>query len=176
MLLANPPSASDTCHEPDQTKDGAEVAGKCVSAQSTDNGHSHAVSTWSQALFVIPHERRDGFWASIRGHILDLADPNSGHALAPTPDDLFIASIASELAWSARRFLRAQGVPDYVSISAKWRTHEDLPSLDDINLTITVSRRAEAVSATLAAAFANSLAARCLAAPLVHISLEGVTR
>ena len=56
----------------------------------------------SGALVVSPHERRDGFWASIRGHVLDLADPHSGHALAPTPDDLFIVSIASELAWTAR--------------------------------------------------------------------------
>jgi hypothetical protein len=59
-----------------------------------------------------------------------------------------------------------------VSVSAKWRTHEDLPSLADIELTVTVSRHAEAVSAALAAAFANSLAARFLAEPVVHISLE----
>jgi uncharacterized OsmC-like protein len=129
-----------------------------------------------RALFVIPRGRGEGLRASIRGHILDLADASSGHALAPTPDDLFVVSIASEFARSARRFLRASGLPDYVSVSATWRTHEDLPSLADIDLTVTVSRRAEAVSAALAAAFANSLAARSLAQPVVYISLEGVNR
>jgi hypothetical protein len=127
-------------------------------------------------LFVIPRGRGDGFRASIRGHILDLADPGSGHALAPTPDDLFVVSIASEIARSARRFLRASGLPDYVSVSATWRTNADLPSPADIDLTVTVSRRAEAVSAALAAAFADGFAARSLAEPVVHISLEGVNR
>jgi uncharacterized OsmC-like protein len=125
-----------------------------------------------RALFVIPRGRGDGLRASIRGHILDLADASSGHALAPTPDDLFVVSIASECARSARRFLRASGLPDHVSVAATWRTSEELPSLADIDLTVTVSRRAEAVSSTLADAFAHSLAAHSLAQPVVHISLE----
>jgi len=153
-------------------KDGSEVS----AVKATDNGDSRAVPTSSHGLFVIQRGRGDGFQATIRGHILDLADPSSGHALAPTPDDLFIVSIASEFGWSARRFLRAYGLPDEVSVSARWRTHEDLPSLADISLTVTVSRRVEAVSAALAAAFANSLAARSLAEPVVHISFEGVNR
>jgi uncharacterized OsmC-like protein len=139
----------------------------------TDDGGSHALpSSLSRTLFVSPHGRRDGFWASIRGHVLDLADPNSGHMLAPTPDDLLVASFASELAWSARRFLRACGLPDDVNVSAEWRTHERSPGLADISLTVTVSRHAEAVRAALAASFQNSLAARCLPEPVVHISLE----
>jgi hypothetical protein len=89
---------------------------------------------------------------------------------------LFIVSIASEFAWSAQRFLRAYGLPDDVSVSATWRTQEDLPSLAGISLTVTVSRRAEAVGAALGAAFENSLAARSLAEPVVHISFEGVNR
>ena len=63
-----------------------------------------------------------------------------------------------------------------MSVSATWRTHEDQPSLADINLTVTVSQDAEAVTATLAAAFANDLAARSLAEPVVQISFEGVNR
>src|SRR5436305_3340492 len=142
----------------------------------SDDRDSHAASTSSHALFVTRHERREGFWASIRGHVLDLADPNTGHALAPTPDDLLIVSIASELAWTARRILRAGGLPDDVSVSATWRTTTDPPSLADINLTVTMSRRAKAVSATLAAAFENSLAARSRAEPVAHISWEGAVR
>jgi uncharacterized OsmC-like protein len=133
----------------------------------------------SGALFVSPHERTDGFWASIRGHVLDLADPSSGHALAPTPNDLFIVSIASDLAWTARSILRAHGLPDDVSVSATWRTqeeHGDLPSLADINLTVTVSARAKAARAALAAALENILEARSLAEPIAHISWEGANR
>jgi hypothetical protein len=138
------------------------------SMQNTNNADSHA--------FVIPRERGTGFQASIRGQVFDLGDPSSGHALAPTPDELRIVSIASELAWSTRRFLRAHGLPDDVSVSANWRTHDDQLGLADINLTVTLPRRAEAVSAALATAFANTLAARSLAEPVVHISLEGANR
>jgi putative redox protein len=149
---------------------------KLRSAQNTGNGDSQAVFNSGHALFVSPRGRGDGFRASIRGHILDLPDPSSGHALAPTPNDLFVASIASELAWSARGLLRAQGLPDDVSISARWRTPEDRPGVADIHLTVTLPSRAEAASAALAAAFESSLVARPVAEPVVHISLEGVNR
>jgi hypothetical protein len=62
-------------------------------------GRSDAASTTPDAaLFVIPTRRGDGFRASVRGRMLDLADPDAGHRLAPTPDDLFLLSIASALA------------------------------------------------------------------------------
>jgi uncharacterized OsmC-like protein len=145
------------------TKDGAEVS------DESDAGPS------SRALFIIPTRWGDSLTASIRGHMLELADP-ADHRLAPSPDDLLIASIASDLAWSARSFLRASRLPDDVSVSATWRTIEGLPSLAEITLTVTMSRRAEVLSGALAAAFANSLAARSLAEPVVHISLEGADR
>src|SRR3989454_2888412 len=141
---------------------------------NTDNCESDAAPR-SHALFIIPTRRGDGFNASIHGHMLELADPTD-HRLAPSPDDLVVAAIASDLAWSARRFLRAYGLPDDVSVSATWRTDEDLVALVDINMTVTVSRRAQAVSEALAAAFENSLAARPLGQPAVHISFEGVNR
>lgn len=130
----------------------------------------------THALFVVPRERADGFRASIDGHILDLADPRSGHALAPTPDDLYVVSIASALAWSARDLLRANGLPEDVSVSATWRSDSDPRRPADIDLTITVPRRAEAARAALAAALDTSLSARSAAAPSVHISLEGANR
>ena len=126
----------------------------------------------SLTLYVTRRGRGDGFEASIRGHILDLADPDSGHSLAPTPDDLFIASIASDIAWSARNFLRTLDLPDDVSVSAEWRTREGLRSLADLNLAITVSRRAQAVAAALGDALEQSLAARSLAEAVVRISLD----
>jgi uncharacterized OsmC-like protein len=140
------------------------------SVQNTDDGGPQAAPTSSHALFVIPRGRGDGLQAAIRGHILDLADPSSAHALAPTPADLFIVSIASELAWSARRVLRASGLPDDVTVSARWRTTEGLRALADIDVTVTVSNCTEAVSAALAAAFASGLTARSRANPVVHVS------
>jgi uncharacterized OsmC-like protein len=131
-----------------------------------------SVRTASHALFITPRGRGDGFQASVRGHILDLVDPAS-YALAPTPDDLYIVSLAAGLAWTARRFLRAERLPDYVSVAAEWQTHSDPPTPADIALTVTVSERAEAVSDALTAALEQSLTARSLVTPIVRVSLEG---
>jgi uncharacterized OsmC-like protein len=138
-------------------------------------GERRAAAITSNGLFIVPHGRGDGFHASIRGHILELADPNSGHALAPTPDDLFMTSIASGLAWCARSFLRAHGMPDEVSVSATWRKRESLPRLADINLTVTAPKSAERLGAELSAAFADTLAART-SDKAIHISFEGAGR
>ena len=114
------------------------------------------------ALFVAPG-RGGGLRASIRGHFLELAEPSRAHRLAPTPDDLFVASIASDLAWSARRFLHAHGLPDDVSVSAEWRIVENPPRLADLSVTVTVSAGAEALSDALEHALAERVAARSLA-------------
>ena len=112
------------------------------------------------ALFVIPSGRGGGLRASIRGHLLELADPSSGHGLAPTPDDLFIASIASDLAWSARHFLRAHGLADDVSVSAEWTTLDSPLRLADVSMTVTVSEMAGALSDALEDTLAERIAAR----------------
>ena len=132
---------------------------------------SDAENSPSHALFVIPRAHGDGFRASIRGHMLELADPNAGHDLAPTPDDLHVASIASELAWSAQSLLRAHALPDHVSVSAEWRA-----SAAEIELTVTVSSAAEPARDMLTAAFEQSLATRSLTAPVVRISMDATHR
>lgn len=100
--------------------------------------------------------------ASIRGHLLELAEPSPVHRLAPTPDDLFIASIASDLAWSARHFLHGHGLPDDVSVSAGWRRVENPPGLADVSMTVTVSETAGALSNALEDMLAERVAARSL--------------
>ena len=150
-----------------------------MSTFTRSNGMEHSAAdgarpTSSQFLLVLPHERREGFWANIRGHVLDLADPGSGDP--PTPVDLFIVSSASRLAWSARGFLQARGLPDDVSVSAAWTMREDPPIPADVTLTVTVSRRAEAVTSELAAAFASSLATRSAETPAVRIACDGASR
>ena len=126
----------------------------------------------SAMLFVVPRAQRDGFEASIRGHMLDLVDPASGNELAPTPDDLFVASYASELAWCARTFLRSQGLPDGVNVSAAWHTPEDGRSVPELHLTVTVYGRADDRCAALGELLEKSLAARSLAEQVVHVAFE----
>jgi uncharacterized OsmC-like protein len=92
--------------------------------------------------------------------LLELAEPSLVNRLAPTPDDLFIASIASDLAWMARHFLRAHGVSDDVSISAEWRTPENTPRLADISMTVTVSGTVEAIGDALEDALLERVGAR----------------
>lgn len=131
----------------------------------------------SHSVLVNPHERREGFWANIRGHVFDLADPSSGSALAPTPDDIFIVSIAAALAWRAQTALRSCELPDYVSVAATWRApDEDARALSDISLTVTVSQGAEGAKEPLAALLEESLTSRFLAEPSVRVSLEEESR
>jgi uncharacterized OsmC-like protein len=129
----------------------------------------------SQTLFVVPRGEGNGFRASVRGHVLDLIDPDS-YSLAPTADDLFVVSLAAASAWAARSFLRDRSLPDYVSVAAERRTHEDPASPWDITLTITVSERAEAEAAALAAAVEKSLAPRLTTEPAIRVSFDGGDR
>ena len=122
-------------------------------------------------LRVLPRGEADGFQATVRGYVFELHDPSS-YALSPTTDDLFVVSLAADLAWSARSFLRAHGLPEYVSVAARWETDGEPPGPSEIDLTVTVLRRAEAASADLAAAFENSLARRVLPGTAVHIAYE----
>jgi uncharacterized OsmC-like protein len=126
--------------------------------------HEPTVAATRDALFVIPG-RGGGLRANIRGHLLELAEPTRDHRLAPTPDDLFIASIASDLAWSARDFLHAHRLPDDVSVTAEWRKLENPPSLADVSLTVTVPETADALSDALEDALAERVTARSLDDP-----------
>jgi hypothetical protein len=118
-----------------------------------------AVPATRVALFVTSG-RGGGLRASIRGHLLELADPSSGRGLAPTPDDLRIASIASDFAWFARRFLRDRGLDDLVSVTARQCTTEGSPHVDGVDLAFTVSEQDAATRATLATALERESAGK----------------
>lgn len=133
-----------------------------------------AVSATRDALFVIPSGRGrglEGFRASIRGHLFELAEPDSAHELAPTPDDLLIVSIASDFAWFTQRFLRARGIADYLSVSAKWPAHEDPPRLGDVDVTVAVSKAAAPMTEELVAALESRFARRLLGS-LVNVRVR----
>ena len=136
----------------------------------------HPVSGSNHELFVIPRDRGNGFQASIRGHMLDLADPASGHVMAPTPNDLFVVAHASELAWCARRLLDVHGLSDGASVSAMWRTDGDLSAVAQFDLTLTLPSRAEELAGRVGLALNKSLAAGSVARPAVHIRFDQMDR
>jgi uncharacterized OsmC-like protein len=106
--------------------------------------------------------------------LLEVAEPSPVHRLAPNPDDLFIASIASDIAWSARHFLQGHGLPDDVSVSAEWRSLENPPRLTDVSMTVSVSETAEALSDALESTLAERVAARSLdEPPRLHLRCAG---
>jgi hypothetical protein len=85
-----------------------------------------------------------------------------------------MASIASDLAWTARHFLRAHGLPDDVSVSAEWRRLDNPPSLADITMTVTLPETAEALGNALEDTLAERLAARSLdEPPQLHLRCAG---
>jgi uncharacterized OsmC-like protein len=118
-------------------------------------------TSMSHTLFVSPGRGGKGFLASIRGHQLELADPTED-GLAPTPEDLLVAAVAADVAWTARRFLEARELTGDVDVSAVWRTLGDPPRLDDVSLTVTVSKAAEATSDALLAALEERFSERSL--------------
>jgi hypothetical protein len=126
----------------------------------------------SRSLFIVPTRRGDGFIANLCGRTLELEDP-TGHRLAPTPDDLVVLSIASDLAWSARRLLRGQGLAGDVNVTATWQTVDDPPRLADITLTVVVPTTEEATGAGILAALEERAAVRSLDdPPRIHLSYE----
>jgi hypothetical protein len=152
------------------TRDRQHPSGSAVVPGTTHGGEDHeTVSASEYALFVIPSRRGSGFQASIRGYMLELADPDSKHELAPTPEDLLIAATASDIAWFARRLLRDHRLDDYVCVSARARTSESLPGLGGIDLTVEVSGRASAMRATLATALERRIAAQSPCPPQLRV-------
>jgi hypothetical protein len=131
---------------------------------------AEAVSASGLAIFVGPNKRGDGFRASILGHMFELADPDVSRGLVPTPTDLLTVAIAADVAWFARRFLRARGVPDYVGVSARPGTREPQAGPGDVEVTVDVSKDAEAVCTALAAALERRLVALSSLSARLHVS------
>jgi hypothetical protein len=68
----------------------------------------------------------------------------------------------SDLAWSARRFLRDRGLPSGLSVAATWRTLGDPPRLADIGVTVTVPEASATERDALETALAERVETRCL--------------
>jgi hypothetical protein len=148
-------------------------AAESAPADAPDVGPTNQpVPPEDHALFFVPARRGDEFLASIRGRVIVLADP-ADDPFAPTADELLILSIASELAWSARRFLRAQGQAADLSLTVTWQTVENPPRLAHISVTVTAPPIADALRAALQSALEETAAARSPGDPLrVHLHCQ----
>ncbi len=62
----------------------------------------------------VTHDGGDRFSIAIRGHVLHVDQPESdgGTDTAPTPTELFVASLAACVAFYARRYLQRHGLPE----------------------------------------------------------------
>lgn len=65
------------------------------------------------AAVTVTHDNGDRFDIAIRGHVIHVDQPESdgGTDTAPTPTELFVASLASCVAFYARRYLQRHGLP-----------------------------------------------------------------
>lgn len=62
----------------------------------------------------VSHVEGDRFAITIRGHVIHVDQPESdgGTDSAPTPTELFVASLAACVAFYARRYLQRHGLPE----------------------------------------------------------------
>jgi uncharacterized OsmC-like protein len=74
---------------------------------------------------LVRHLEQDRFSIGVRGHILYVDQPDSagGTDTAPTPTELFVAGLASCVAFYARRYLARHGIAtDGLAVSADFET------------------------------------------------------
>jgi putative redox protein len=71
----------------------------------------------------VDHLQQEQFEISVRGHLLTVDQPieDGGEDTAPTPTELFVASLAACVAFYARRYLARHGLPtDGLGVDAEY--------------------------------------------------------
>lgn len=73
---------------------------------------------------TVTHDGGTRFRIRVRGHevIVDQPVGAGGEDTAPTPTELFVASIASCAAFYGRTYLSRRGLPDRVDVVARWES------------------------------------------------------
>jgi uncharacterized OsmC-like protein len=77
------------------------------------------------ARLTVAHRGGDRFRIRVRGHEIDVDQPvgDGGEDTAPTPTELFVAGLASCVAFYARRYLARHGLPaDGLEVTAGYET------------------------------------------------------
>jgi uncharacterized OsmC-like protein len=71
----------------------------------------------------VTHDGGARFRIAVRGHELFVDPPFSANGTdsAPTPTELFVASVAACAAYYGRAYLARRGLPDAVDVTARWR-------------------------------------------------------
>jgi uncharacterized OsmC-like protein len=114
----------------------------------------------------VGHKDGDLFEIAIRQHLVLADQPldDGGTDAAPTPTELFVAGLASCVAFYARRFLVRHGCPDSgLSVTATFTLAERPARVDEIRISVEAPGLPEERRAALLA-----VAAHCT----VHNSLE----
>lgn len=72
---------------------------------------------------TVTHDSGPRFRISVRNHEFVVDQPRGvgGEDKAPTPTELFVASIASCAAFYGNAYLARRGLPDTVDVIARWR-------------------------------------------------------
>jgi putative redox protein len=124
----------------------------------------------------VEHKEGDLFEVTVRGHLLHVDQPldAGGTDTAPTPTELFVASLAACVAFYVRRFLARHHLPDAgLSVSARFTMADRPARVGAIHVAIAVpeglpaQRRAALMAVASRCTVHNSLAD----APAVTIEL-----
>jgi uncharacterized OsmC-like protein len=122
------------------------------------------------------HEWNDRFFIDIRGHQLfvDQPEADGGDDTAPSPTELFVASLAACVAFYARRYLSRHGLPqDGLAVSAEY-TMSSRPARVghiDVRLTLPEAISGERRAALLAVASHCTVHNSLIEGPMVRIAL-----
>jgi len=124
----------------------------------------------------VHHERNDRFSIHIRRHRVYVDQPaeDGGDDTAPTPTELLVASLASCVAFYARRYLARHGLPEdglAVSTSYTMASRPARVGHVDVHLTVPDGVPADRRSALLAVASHCTVHNSLVQGPMVRISL-----
>jgi putative redox protein len=89
----------------------------------------------------VDHEDGDRFRIGVRQHVLEVDQPkgDGGTDAAPTPTELFVASLASCVAFYARRYLSRHDLPIAgLAVTATFTMADRPARVGEINLAVTV--------------------------------------
>jgi len=78
----------------------------------------------AQRQLTVRHREGPLFDIDVRGHriIVDQPMEGGGSDQAPTPTELFVASVASCAAFYGYSYLHRRGLPDRIDVVARWTT------------------------------------------------------
>jgi putative redox protein len=89
----------------------------------------------------VDHEQGDRFRIGVRQHVLEVDQPkgDGGTDAAPTPTELFVASVAACVAFYTRRYLARHDLPtDGLAVAATFTMADRPARVGEINLAVAV--------------------------------------